>query len=245
MAEAKWTTRLSKWAFRLGWFSIATVLGAALLGRFDVLPKLTAFGGMMGGVLLAALGTLIALIAVFLNWRHKPGMMRSAALGLAMAGGLFGFMASRAMNAQEVPAIHDVTTDLQSPPQFVKIKLPADNLRGVETVEKWRELHASAYSSLAPAQISRTVPEVFDKALAMVKARGWKVALADKANGRIEATASVSLIGFQDDVVILISPAFEGKGATVNMRSVSQVGIGDLGVNAKRIREFLGSLTSA
>ncbi|MBC7505868.1 MAG: DUF1499 domain-containing protein, partial [Sandarakinorhabdus sp.] len=58
--------------------------------------------------------------------------------------------------------------------------------------------------------------------------------------GRIEATATVPWWGFKDDVVIRLTPA--GTGTRVDMRSKSRVGKGDLGVNAKRINDFLDAL---
>jgi uncharacterized protein (DUF1499 family) len=39
-------------------------------------------------------------------------------------------------------------------------------------------------------------------------------------------------------------PTDDGKASIVDMRSVSRVGVSDLGVNAKRIRSFLDSLAA-
>jgi uncharacterized protein (DUF1499 family) len=68
----------------------------------------------------------------------------------------------------------------------------------------------------------------------------WEVVAADAAAGRIEATATTPWFGFRDDIVVRIVPA--DGGSRVDVRSVSRVGKGDLGVNARRIREFLGRL---
>ncbi|HUD52817.1 DUF1499 domain-containing protein, partial [Parvibaculum sp.] len=56
----------------------------------------------------------------------------------------------------------------------------------------------------------------------------------------IEATAVTKLIGFKDDVAIRVTET-EG-GAAVDVRSVSRVGMSDLGTNAKRIRAYLAAL---
>jgi uncharacterized protein (DUF1499 family) len=74
---------------------------------------------------------------------------------------------------------------------------------------------------------------------------GWKLAEVDPARGHIEATASVSFIRFHDDVVLRIVPTQDGKSSRVDMRSVSRVGVSDLGVNAQRIRDFLAALAKA
>ena len=64
---------------------------------------------------------------------------------------------------------------------------------------------------------------------------------SDSAAGRIEATATTRWFGFKDDVVVRIRP--EGAGSRVDVRSMSRVGVSDLGANAARVREFLAKLT--
>lgn len=223
---------------------MATIGGAFLAGQ-DVIPKLMGLNFMFGGAFLAIIGTIIGLIAVVMNLRNKGGMMKAALIGLLLSGGHAGFMASRAVIASKVPGIHDVTTDLQNPPNFVKIKLGADNLRGVTSVEHWRELHSKAYHSLNPLISRKAVAAVIADAERLAKERGWEIVNVDPEKGVLEATASVSMIKFKDDVVLRVVPGADGTGTVVDMRSVSRVGISDLGVNAKRIKEFLTALSKA
>ena len=63
---------------------------------------------------------------------------------------------------------------------------------------------------------------------------------AAPAEGRIEATDTTRWFGFKDDIVIRVRP--EGAGSRVDVRSVSRVGRGDVGTNARRIRDFLKAL---
>ncbi len=70
---------------------------------------------------------------------------------------------------------------------------------------------------------------------------GWEIVAADSTAGRIEATATTAWFGFKDDVVIRVRPA--NGGSRVDVRSLSRVGVGDVGTNAKRIRAYLGVLT--
>lgn len=79
----------------------------------------------------------------------------------------------------------------------------------------------------------------------LVKRRGWKIVTqaATEDTGeeiQIEATAESSWFGFKDDVAIRISPV-EG-GCMVDMRSISRVGLSDLGANAKRVSGFMNEL---
>ena len=69
---------------------------------------------------------------------------------------------------------------------------------------------------------------------------GWQVAATDTAAGRLEATHTTRWFGFKDDVIVRIRP--EGTGSRVDVRSVSRVGLSDLGANAERIRGFLAKL---
>jgi uncharacterized protein (DUF1499 family) len=59
----------------------------------------------------------------------------------------------------------------------------------------------------------------------------------------LEATDTTFFFRFKDDVAIRARPA-PGGGTLVDMRSISRVGGSDVGVNAKRVRDFLRDLQS-
>ena len=65
----------------------------------------------------------------------------------------------------------------------------------------------------------------------------WDVVARAPAEGRLEAVATSAWFGFNDDIVVRIKP--DGSGSRVDIRSKSRVGESDLGVNARRIREFI------
>lgn len=245
MAEnTGWGQRLARWSVVLVVLAVVAAAGGLTLARYDLIGKLAGFSAFLLGGLLAAVA-LLSGIAALVAGRKKPIVARGkllAAMGVALV--FVGFLASRPMSAGEVPPIHDITTDLANPPSFEAIKLREDNLAGVETVENWRQLHAKGYGDLAGVTIAKPVAEVAANAQRLAEANGWEIVKSDPARGHIEATASVSFIRFYDDVVIRIAPTADGK-SRVDMRSVSRVGIGDLGVNAKRIRAFLAALAAA
>ena len=74
-------------------------------------------------------------------------------------------------------------------------------------------------------------------------AMGWDIVARAPAEGRIEAVATSAWFGFRDDIVIRIRP--DGGGSKVDIRSKSRDGESDLGVNARRIREFIAKLKAA
>jgi len=81
---------------------------------------------------------------------------------------------------------------------------------------------------------------MFALALAAARDAGWTIQAAVPAEGRIEATATTTLFGFKDDVVIRV--AATPRGSRVDVRSESRIGKSDVGANAKRVEAFLDAL---
>jgi len=101
------------------------------------------------------------------------------------------------------------------------------------------------YPDIAPLMAERPASEVYAIALDLVKSEGWTIISETPATatsaGVIEATAETGAFGFRDDVAIRIRP--EDTGTTrVDMRSVSRVGLSDVGANALRVVRFLDNL---
>jgi uncharacterized protein (DUF1499 family) len=144
--------------------------------------------------------------------------------------------------APPAPPIHDITTDTAEPPEYVAV-LPLRAAAPNTTVyggEKIAAQQRAGYPDLQPLILSVPPPQAFERALAAVGEMGWDLVAAEAAAGRIEATDTTFWYGFKDDVVIRVRPA-EG-GSRVDVRSLSRVGGGDAGTNAKRIRGYLDVL---
>jgi uncharacterized protein (DUF1499 family) len=211
-------SRLEWWSFRTGF---AILKNSAFLALF------------------AAVISLVALIRAV--WRTGPGRLVATcglALGLAAAWVPWSWL----QTARSVPAIHDITTDTENPPQFVAIlPLRADAPNPTEYGGKdVAKLQQAAYPDIVPASLLMSPDEAFDRALKVAEALGWRIVAADRAARRIEAVDTTWWFGFKDDMVIRITP--EETGARVDIRSVSRVGKSDVGANAKRIRKFLARL---
>jgi uncharacterized protein (DUF1499 family) len=97
-----------------------------------------------------------------------------------------------------------------------------------------------AYPDVRPLMLSVPPAQAFERALATVREKGWELVAADGTAGRIEATDTTFWYGFKDDVVIRVKPA--DGGSRVDVRSLSRVGGGDAGTNAKRVRGYLDAL---
>jgi uncharacterized protein (DUF1499 family) len=145
-----------------------------------------------------------------------------------------------------VPPIHDITTDPDNPPAFAAVVAartagggnPAA-YEGAKIAEQQRQ----AYPDIAPLSLALSPHAAFNRALDSAQRMGWTIVAADDAAGRIEASDRSRWFGFTDDIVIRITPA--GSGSRVDVRSSSRLGRSDFGVNAARVRNYLGALRAA
>jgi uncharacterized protein (DUF1499 family) len=144
--------------------------------------------------------------------------------------------------AGQVPAIHDITTDTDQPPEFVALRELREGARnpveygGPEIAAQQR----AAYPDVVPAVLAVPPREALTRATSVARSMGWEVVAVDTAAGLLEATDRTLWFGFYDDVVVRVTPAT--GGSRVDARSLSRVGGSDVGTNAKRLRRFLAEL---
>jgi hypothetical protein len=101
----------------------------------------------------------------------------------------------------------------------------------------------AVYPKLDSLVASTYYEDTFAAAHDVVKARGWEIITADPETGRIEATETSTFFGFKDDILIRVSMV-DGYGV-VDARSVSRVGLSDLGMNSKRVASLLEDIKTA
>lgn len=213
--------RLGLWHFRTG---LRLLLPAA-------------FFTALAGAGLSLLGLLLS--------RGRRGALTMGVLGLLLGLGLAYVPWSWKQTLDSLPYIHDITTDLDNPPQFVaaaKLRKPGDHpveYDGPEVAAEQRK----AYPDLAPFDTTASREAVFEGAKAAIAAMGMTLVDANPAEGRLEATQTSLFYGFTDDMVVRIES--RPDGTRVDVRSKSRVGRSDLGQNAKRIRRFLEELRAA
>ena len=83
--------------------------------------------------------------------------------------------------------------------------------------------------------------KAFNEALHVAKSMpGWTIIACDGDTGHIEASQQSRWSRFTDDIVIRVSS--EVAGSRIDMRSTSRQGRSDYGVNAARIRAYIGAL---
>lgn len=209
--------------------------------RLDWWHFRTGFSLMRWAVYLGLGAAAVALVAVLVpKLRRGNGFKLGLAMLLGLAVAAVPLMQYRTV--QNVPRIHDITTDTLNPPAFVAIvPLRADapnpvEYQGEEVARQQRE----AYPDIVTLQTDAYPAIVFERALQVVERQGWELVDANVEEGRIEATDTTFWFGFKDDVVIRIQSS--DAGSLVDVRSKSRVGLSDVGANARRIRGFLDAL---
>jgi uncharacterized protein (DUF1499 family) len=212
-------TRAELWDFRAGF-------------------RLMTWGAYLG-IAAVVLGIVAAAVA-------RPGAARRG-FGVALIGVLLGATAlalpwSLRRTARSVPPIHDITTDVANPPEFVAVAPLREDAPNPVAYEgdSIAALQQAAYPDVGPVMLALPPDSAFALALATAEGMGWEMVAVDRAAGRIEATAVTTWFGFLDDVVIRVSPA--SGISRVDVRSKSRVGRSDVGANAKRIRRYTRDL---
>ena len=206
-------------------------------------PLPTAFGMLRWGAYLGLAVALLSAAAAALAYRRQQRIQMAVA-ATALVLSLIAFLVpyNWQRRAAAAPPIHDITTDLENPPEFAAIlPLRADAPNPLEQSLEVAAQQRRAYPDLAPVTLAAPPDQAFAAALAVAQGKGWDIVAADSAGGRIEATDTTRWFGFKDDVVIRLTEW--GAGTRVDVRSVSRVGRGDAGTNARRIREFLDELS--
>ena len=223
--------------------AVASVLMLAAAGplyRTGLLDLTKAFGVLRWAAYGGIGALLVAVLAVIVARRHRTGM---ASAVTAIVAGLIALAMpfSWLRQAARVPRIHDVTTDTDHPPQFVAVvplRAGAANPVQYGGPAIAAQQH-QGYADITPLSLTIAPHQAFDRCLASARKMGWEIVASDPASGRIEATDTTFWFGFKDDIVrIAAAPG----GSRVDVRSLSRVGLSDVGTNAARIRKYLDAL---
>jgi uncharacterized protein (DUF1499 family) len=186
----------------------------------------------------------LGLIAVLLS---LVGLTRPGSKGMALAGVVLGLIAAgmpaKSIYTAKNSPIHDVSTDIGNPPQFVAVlplRAAAKAANSTDYDAKTAELQKQTYPDVGPLHLELPPAQAFDRALAAARGEGWEIVASDPAQGRVEATATTFWFSFKDDIVV--RTAAEGNGSRIDVRSLSRIGKSDVGANARRIRAYLAKV---
>ncbi len=238
-------TRAGLWGWQTG-------LGTLIIGWG---PRLIM---LVGAVALLALGGAL--------WRRPRAGWLAALVALLIPAAALGYLASVRASASAIPPIHDISTDRADPPAPSAGLLAVREAAGANPVmamdvplrsnpmyreERFADIAGQSLGAITGQAYPRAVPirsplapaATFAAVRAAVQEQGLAVTTAAPAQGRIEAVATSFWFGFKDDVIIRVRAA-DGGGSTVDVRSISRVGVSDLGANARRIETLSAAILS-
>ena len=229
-------TKHNLWDWRFGFGQLTFTMG----------PKV-----ILGAAALAVVALLLALIVPPRRGR------RLAAAALLVPAFALGYGAMSAQRAAAIPPIHDISTDLSDIPTFSDTTVQTRALvKGVNSLDlagkttpttptkrfgawegrKVTEIQNEAYADIAPIKLAMPATDAYAKAEATAVKLGWEMTRTDAEKLTFEASVQSFWFGYIDDIVVRVRPTADG--AVVDVRSVSRVGISDLGANAARVRSF-------
>jgi hypothetical protein len=236
-------SRAAVWSRRLAWFSLAVLLLAILVFRAGE-PSFQGLAPVAAAYVFVLLALLLSLVAFARIWQ-------SGHRGVGMASGAFLLCTLMLAPAAYVgfrlttlPALTDVSTDIDDAPVFSRSRVALDARAGrvpPDVAPDRRRLQRQAYPKAVPIVLEVQAEIAFDIARRAALALGWQVLESSRPGGRsgagrIEAVARSRILRTAEDITIRIRP--RADGSRIDIRSASRIGPHDLGVNATRIAAF-------
>lgn len=237
-------SRAALWSRRLAWFALAVLLLAILVFRTGE-PNLQGLAPVAAAYVFVLLALLLSLLAFARIWQsgHRGVGMASGAFLLCML--MLAPTAYVGFRLATLPALADVSTDIDDPPAFSRSRVALDARNGRVppdlAPDRRRLLQRPAYPKAVPIVLEVPAEIAFEIARRAALARGWQVLESSRPGGRsgagrIEAVALSRILRTSEDITIRVRP--RADGSRIDIRSASRLGPHDLGVNAARIAAF-------
>lgn len=243
-------TRAGPLARYLAVFSVVATGIALILVRDPRADTDAALVALLAGLSVALAAIAASVFAFVRVWREGARGLGAALAGLILALMVLGYPAYRGVRGLRLPALADVTTDIDNPPAFSRSRA-AFAARGgrypPDPGPALRERQRGAYPQIAPLTLDIGADEAFELARQAALKRHWQIVEAIRpggrtGSGRIEAVARGLVLNLPDDVTVRIRP--RADGTRIDVRSASRIGGRDFGGNADRIRTYLDDVAN-
>lgn len=220
---------------------LMVMLLSALSLRFGWLGFKPSFLVFLLGALILTIGALVAVSSLILSvFSATRSVNMSTTLPQLLLGLLpiFAFLMMVGSGGLKVPKIHDISTRHEPPIVFEKAVMlrKADENSLAPPTEQVKAQQRDFYTSLKALEIEGSQQVCFELVQAAVKRLNWVVIAESSERRWLEAYESTALLGFKDDIRVEITD--QSGQCRIDARSVSRVGMSDLGVNAKRIQRL-------
>ena len=228
--------------------AIAMIAAGIIGAHFYLTTPFMGFQLFALGFLLSILGFVIGLIGILTTRNPQLAAGRRRATVATVISALIALpLIVTVLRSSKYPPINDITTDFDNPPEFVNAqKMQHEPNRDMKYDKaKYADRQQAGYGPIGPIKEHLSPADAFARVTEVAKASpNWTITYTDPATNTFEVVATSKLFHFNDDVVIQVRPSSDGA-SLIEMRSKSRDGIGDFGVNARRIRHFFDRIALA
>ncbi len=223
--------------------ALATGMVGVLGARLDLIAPVAGFGLFAFLMPLgAAVAMILGLIGVLRTRSGRRGGASQAWGGVLLSTVVVGWVFVLGYSPTQAPPIHDITTSIDDPPTFVAAA--SEDSRGAGFAypsggAQVPDLQRQDYPDLDTLHLDISRQEALWRVRHTAEDMAWEL-VGDDGRGQIEFADTTPWFHFVDFVSVRVRA--EEAGAAIDVRSVSQIGVGDLGKNADRIRRFLDRL---
>ena len=219
-----------------GVLGILLPISGAIGTRIEVWSFSTGLQMTPFGLMLSLVGLILGIVALIGLRRLGQRLVLSAhGAGVSLLVSLY--LGSAVLMVFTVPPIHNISTDIDNPPAFTaaaELRGESDNPLAYD-VKVNGPLQRQAYPEVRPLVMALARNELHGRVKRVLTEMGMEVTRDDPIAGEIEAVATTFWFGFKDDLVVRLRDVEDGT--RMDLRSVSRVGMSDLGANAERILE--------
>ena len=242
MGRTWWTKTILTGSLAAGVLLVISAAGS----RFGIWPFEIAFLVAAAGIVLAIAGAAWGAGGLVVALRRgQPTELPALDLSVAVCAVVLGAFALQFVRVFTFPPIHHVTTDIADPPVFdavADLRPEGSNPLAYDPAQAildgtLAEAQQRAWPELTGLHASLARDPALERAVGTLEAMGMAIVNVDPARGLVEATDATFWFGFKDDMVVRVRGT--DGGSVIDARSVSRVGVSDLGANARRVLEFL------
>jgi uncharacterized protein (DUF1499 family) len=237
-------------AFFDAMLAIVLVFVGIIGAHFYLVHPFFGFQLFVFGFLLAILALIFGVIGMLLTRRpERRGAFNRALIG-TVVGAIIAVPVVLILMRGGRYMVNDITTDTDHPPEFSANQNLAFNQGDPHYTLKYDKQKYAAnqeriYGVVAPLK-EKDPPAAMYAKLKDIAASNphWMIVKADPDSMTIEGVAISGLFRFPDNFIIQVRPTSDG-GSLIEMRSKSRYGVGDFGVNYRRIHNFFDRVALA
>jgi len=260
------TSAAAVWSRRLALFSLLLTAVGILGCRYGFVfhgfyikgvDRHLAVALLFAAVVLAFGALLSAFIAMSVLWRTGCKGFGAMLTGFFLSLLLLAYPAYLANLAWRLPALTDVSTDLDDPPAFsmspraLRLRDRSELSSGDPSVlsNDMRQRQIAEAPDIGPLILDSDVGAAYHVVFQLAAEKGWQIVESVPPSGgivgaahagRVDAIARDRFFGLPNDVAIRIRP--QGTGSRIDIRARTLYLPHDFGANAEMIRQFMAEL---